>query len=222
MSLLDIIGPVMIGPSSSHTAGAVRLGLLARQSWSGKMTKADIYMRGSFAATYWGHGTDKGIVAGLLGFEPDDSRVPAALAIAKEQGLEIRFYTEEDPGGHPNTARIVMFDGQRSMEVIGCSIGGGSVRLLSINGFEVRIDGSATALVVTHQDQPGIVSALSSHLSQNGINIAGMSLSRKFKGQEAVAVLTLDGDITEEQRLELEQACPQGSRVLVIAPLSEV
>lgn len=222
MSLLNIIGPVMVGPSSSHTAGAVRLGLLARQSWSGPIARADIFLRGSFAATYWGHGTDKGLVAGLLGLSPDDSRVRDAFGLAQEQGLVVNFFTEEDPTGHPNTARMVLSDGERSMEVIGCSIGGGQVRLLSINGFEMSLDGSATALVVTHRDQPGIVSALSTRLADLGINIASMTLSRKFRGREAVAVLTLDGTIDEKTRQELEEACPEGSRVLVIDPLEEV
>lgn len=221
MSLLNIIGPVMVGPSSSHTAGAVRLGLLARQSWCGPITRADIFLRGSFAATYWGHGTDKGLVAGLLGLQPDDPRVRNAFELAEEAGMTVNFFTEEGAGGHPNTARMVLTDGTDTMEVVGCSIGGGLVRLLSINGFDVTLDGSATALVVTHKDQPGIVSALSSNLAREGINIASMSLSRKFKGQQAVAVLTLDGTITETQRQTLERACPEGSRVLVIEPLAE-
>lgn len=221
MSLMNIIGPVMVGPSSSHTAGAVRLGLLARQSWSGPITRADIFLRGSFAATYWGHGTDKGLVAGLLGLQPDDPRVREAFALAEEAKMTVNFFTEEDPSGHPNTARLVLTDGTRSMTIVGCSIGGGAVRLLSINGFDMALDGSAPALVVTHQDQPGIVAALSTRLSALGINIASMSLSRKFRGQQAVAVLTLDGLISEDERQKLEQACPAGSRVLVIEPLED-
>ena len=219
MSMLDIIGPVMVGPSSSHTAGAVRLGLLARQTWAKPITSADLYLRGSFAATYWGHGTDRGLLAGLMGLQPDDPQIVNAFQLADELGLEYHFYTEDDPGGHPNTARFVLTNGQSVMELIGCSVGGGMVLLTSINGFDVAIDGMSTTLVVPHRDQPGIISALSSEMTHRGINIASMRLSRKFRGDQAVAVMEVDSPVDEPLRKVLEASLPEDCRVLVIQPL---
>jgi len=124
--LSDIIGPVMVGPSSSHTAGAAKLGRLARRVWNDEVSKVDIYLRGSFAATYWGHGTDKALVGGLLGFLPHDERIKDALNIARERGMEYRFFAENIDGAHPNSVRFVLYGNGRTMEVVGASLGGGS------------------------------------------------------------------------------------------------
>ena len=128
MSLMDIIGPVMIGPSSSHTAGAVRIGMLARRIWGWQrpLGEARLFLRGSFAATYWGHGTDRGLVAGLLRMNPDDLRIPHAFEAAAEAGLKFSFDSEEVDGAHPNSVRVLMTDGGDRTEIVGASVGGGA------------------------------------------------------------------------------------------------
>lgn len=211
----------MIGPSSSHTAGAVRLGLLARRVWSRPVKQVDIYLRGSFAATYWGHGTDKGIVGGLMGMAPDDLRIPTAFELAEVQGLTVRFHQERVDGAHPNSARLVLHDETTTMEIIGASVGGGAVMLQEINGFAVNVDGLSTTLVVAHRDQPGIVALIADRLALLGLNIASMSLTRKRRGQDAVAVLSIDGALSEEEARDIESSCPKGSKVILIQPLEE-
>lgn len=197
MSLFDIIGPVMIGPSSSHTAGAVRIGMLARRlwGWNRPLRTVRLYLRGSFAATYWGHGTDKGIVAGLLRMEPDDLRIPNAFDVAREEGLYFTFETEEVDGAHPNSVRVVMTDGSETCEVVGASVGGGAVQLRSINGFDVKVPFDQPALIVMQHDRPGVVAAITGQLVRYGLNVAAMTMERGSRGGVAVSVFILDGEV---------------------------
>ena len=192
MPIWDIIGPVMIGPSSSHTAGAVRLGRMIRLCWGEEIKKADIYMRGSFAGTGEGHGTDKALLAGLLGFTPDDPAVRDGIKIAHKRGLDFTFYAEDVEGAHPNSARVVITGGERTMEAIGASVGGGAVELQELDGFQVGISGTLPAIIILNRDVQGVVSSVTSFLSSHKINIATMKLHRDARGGYATMVLELD------------------------------
>src|SRR5215210_265680 len=158
VSLLDIIGPVMVGPSSSHTAGACRLGLLARGLVGGTPERATIELHGSFARTGEGHGTDKAIVAGLLGFRPDDARIREALDIAEREGLAFRFEkTTIAEDAHPNTVRLTLERGTRTAVVTGSSLGAGRVHLTEIDGYPVEVTGSLWTVVLVAEDRPGSI-----------------------------------------------------------------
>jgi L-serine dehydratase len=192
--IFGIMGPVMVGPSSSHTAGALRLARLAREVFGGQPAAAVISLHGSFAKTGRGHGTHLALVAGLLGMAVDDTRLPAAMAMAAAAGLEVTFVEVDlGPDAHPNTA---VFDlsspGRKAMRVAGASLGGGLVRLAEINGFPVSVSGALDALVVAHHDTPGIIARLCSVMALYDVNIAGMNVSRRGRGGEALTVLELD------------------------------
>lgn len=197
--VFDIVGPIMIGPSSSHTAGAARLGLMAGKILGEKAVKADIGLHGSFAQTYMGHGTNKALIGGIMGFEPDDERLRSALEIAEETGLEYSFTTMDIPEAHPNTAVIDLTGVTgRTVRIIGASIGGGNIRISHIGEFEVHLTGKYPALVVVHNDRPGVVNKITTILARYGINIAYMKLSRKNRGEEAMMILETDDELSDE------------------------
>ena len=218
--LSDIIGPVMVGPSSSHTAGAAKLGRLARRVWNEEVSRVDIYLRGSFAATYWGHGTDKALVGGLLGFLPHDERIKDALNIAREKGMEYRFFAENIDGAHPNSVRFVLYGNDKVMEVVGASLGGGVVELQEIDGFRLSLKGDLAALVTFHVDRPGVVAAVTGLLAKHDVNIATMHLYRQGRGGKAAMVIEIDSDLKEEVKEELLASHPALMRVIFI-PLAE-
>lgn len=218
--LSDIIGPVMVGPSSSHTAGAAKLGRLARRVWNDEVSKVDIYLRGSFAATYWGHGTDKALVGGLLGFLPHDERIKDALNIARERGMEYRLFAENIDGAHPNSVRFVLYGNDRIMEVVGASLGGGVVELQEIDGFRLSLKGDLAALVTFHVDRPGVLAAVTGLLAKHDVNIATMHLYRQGRGGKAAMVIEIDGDLKQEAKEELQRSHPALMRVIFI-PLAE-
>jgi len=218
--LSDIIGPVMVGPSSSHTAGAAKLGRLARRVWNEEVSRVDIYLRGSFAATYWGHGTDKALVGGLLGFLPHDERIKDALNIAREKGMEYRFFAENIDGAHPNSVRFVLYGNDKVMEVVGASLGGGVVELQEIDGFRLSLKGDLAALVTFHVDRPGVVAAVTGLLAKHDVNIATMHLYRQGRGGKAAMVIEIDGDLKQEAKEELQRSHPALMRVIFI-PLAE-
>jgi L-serine dehydratase len=193
VSLLDIIGPVMVGPSSSHTAGACRLGLLARGLVGGTPDRAKIELHGSFARTGEGHGTDKAIVAGLMGFRPDDDRIRDALQIAEREGLEYRFEkTTLDEEAHPNSVRMTIERGERSTVMMGSSLGAGRVLVTQIDGFPVEVSGNYHTIVLVAEDTKGSVARIATLLSDDGINIATLRLTRKKRGGDAFMVIELD------------------------------
>lgn len=193
VSLLDIIGPVMVGPSSSHTAGACRLGLLARGLVGGTPDRANIELHGSFARTGEGHGTDKAIVAGLMGFRPDDDRIRTALEIAERDGLDYRFEkTTIDEEAHPNTVRITVERGDRSSVMIGSSLGAGRVMVTQVDGYPVEVSGNFHTIVLVAEDVKGSVARIASLLADHGLNIATLRLTRKKKGGDAFMVIELD------------------------------
>ncbi|MGP1585220.1 MAG: L-serine ammonia-lyase, iron-sulfur-dependent subunit beta [Schwartzia sp. (in: firmicutes)] len=191
--VFDIVGPVMIGPSSSHTAGAVRLGLMARAILGEEPVRAGIQLTGSFARTYRGHGTDKALAAGILGFLPDDVRIREALSLAPSLGLEIAFQKVDIPDAPPNTAVIHLTGAAgHTVKVEGASIGGGNIRIFAIDGFSVELSGELPALITIHRDKPGVMMRVTSILAEEGLNIAFMRLSRQHRGEMAMMILELD------------------------------
>ncbi|WKW11398.1 L-serine ammonia-lyase, iron-sulfur-dependent subunit beta [Pseudogemmatithrix spongiicola] len=195
VSILDIIGPVMVGPSSSHTAGACRLGLVARDLVAGTPTKALIELHGSFARTGEGHGTDKAIVGGLLGFRPDDERLRDALGIMEKEGLDWRFEKTtlgDEPEVHPNTVRITVTREHRHHVMVGASLGAGRIKVSQIDGYPVEVDGSHHTIVMVAEDIKGSIARISGILSDNDVNIATLRLTRKHRGGDAFMVIEVD------------------------------
>ena len=208
MDAFDIIGPIMVGPSSSHTAGAVRIGKYAQAILGEPVTKADIYFSGSFAKTYQGHGTDKAIVAGLMGMDTDDLRIRNSLELAKEAGMEYTFIPTQIDDAHPNTVLLKLTGvNGKQWEVEGASVGGGRISIRRINGTPVDISGDATTLLVYHLDTPGMISDVTNILARRGVNIGKFELRRAVKGGEAVMVIEIDGDI-EDSTNELIRRFP--------------
>ena len=206
VSLLDIIGPVMVGPSSSHTAGACRLGLLARCLVGGTPERARIELHGSFARTGEGHGTDKAIVGGLMGFRPDDERIRDALGIAERAGLDYRFEKTtlgEENEIHPNTARMTLERGDRSSVMVGSSLGAGRVLVTQIDGYPVEVTGNYNTIVLVAEDVPGSVARIATILAEDGINIATLRLTRKERGGDAFMVIEVDEQPDEKVRADI-------------------
>ena len=199
MNVFDIIGPVMVGPSSSHTAGAVRIGLIAKKLLGEELKSAVINLYGSFLDTGKGHGTQKAIVAGLLGMQPDDIRIPHSLELAKEARLQITFGEAELKDAHPNAAQLFLTGvSNRQLEVVGESLGGSRINIAQIDGISTNFSGDYPTLVVHNQDQPGHVAEVTSMLSHKMVNIAAMHLYRANRGGEAVMVVECDQEIPKE------------------------
>jgi L-serine dehydratase len=216
LTVFDIIGPVMIGPSSSHTAGALRIAAVARNILGGEPRRADIGLTGSYARTGRGHGTDKALVAGLLGMASDDERIRDSFAIAGERGLEIRFSEIRIPKAHPNTARLFLTgNDRRECSVEGASVGGGSIVITNVNGMETAFSGSEDTLIIAHQDIPGMIAEVASLMGEHGINIGNFRLSRPHRGYQAVMVLEIDGGMNEEIAEKL-RALPHIDNVVFI------
>jgi len=192
MSIFNIMGPVMIGPSSSHTAGAARIGKMARLIFADDIKKADIKLHGSFASTAQGHGTDRAIVGGLLGFSPDDERIRDSFQLAEEEGMNINFQSANFKGAHPNTALVSMKNEVRELEVMASSIGGGSIKVTRIEDYDVDLSGKYPTLWVVHYDRPGKVNLITSILSSYEVNIAFMHVIRKKRGAIASSIIELD------------------------------
>ena len=217
MPLWDIIGPVMIGPSSSHTAGAVRIGRIVRLCWGSDVKNANIYMRGSFATTGEGHGTDKAILAGLLGYAPDDPEVRDGREFALRSGMNFNFYEEDLEGAHPNSVRIELWDdGGRRMDATAASLGGGAVSLQELDGFEVDVSCLLPVIIIMNRDVHGVVGAVTTYLSSHGINIATMKLHRDSRGGLATMVLELDGGESAVTSEEINNVHPAIVRVISI------
>ena len=201
--MFDIIGPIMVGPSSSHTAGAARIGRVARSLFNREPKWAVISFYGSFAKTYKGHGTDVAIVAGLLDYDTSDSRLIQSLEIAKELDMDIKFIEEDSITDHPNTVRIQMGDDVGEMELVGISIGGGKIEILELNGFELRLSGHHPAILVVHDDRFGAIASVSNILAKHEINIGHMEVSRKDIGKMALMTIEVDQNINEDILNEL-------------------
>lgn len=196
MNIFDILGPVMVGPSSSHTAGAVRIGRVSRKLLNDIPSKAEIFFHGSFALTGVGHGTDKAVVAGLLGMETDDIRIPRSLDIARKQGFEFTISPTELKDAHPNTVfmRLKGKNG-RELEILASSTGGGRISIDEIDGIETGFTGDYNTLVVHNTDTAGHIALVSTALSEAGVNIAALRLCRNKRGGYAVMVAETDQPI---------------------------
>lgn len=204
MNIFDIMGPIMVGPSSSHTAGAVRMGRVARHLLGSQPVRAEIQLHGSFAATGAGHGTDRAIVAGLLDLTPDDPAIPHSLQLAQKAGMEISIRPVELRGAHPNTAILDLTNAEgRTLSVSASSLGGGRIRVNAIDGMEASFSGDYPTLIIRNEDKPGIVSEVSYALSRRNANIATMQLYRDRRGGLAVMVIECDAPVPTVVREEL-------------------
>lgn len=199
ISIFSVTGPVMIGPSSSHTAGAAKLARIAREIVSAPFTHVSFGLHGSFAKTYKGHGTDRALVAGSLGFKEDNERLADSFELAKESNLTFDFYETELEGLHENSVKITFtLENGKNRTVIGSSIGGGQIVIRQIDDYEVEFDASSPTLIINHNDKVGVIGNLTRILSENNVNIAVMKLSRKQKGGKAFCILEIDGPISDE------------------------
>jgi L-serine dehydratase len=199
VNVFDIIGPVMIGPSSSHTAGAVRMGRISLKILGEEAVKADIGLAGSFAMTYRGHGTDRALIAGILGLLPDDELIRDSFPLAKERGLEFSFSEVKIPRSHPNTARLHL-TGKSGKEcaVQGASVGGGSVLITVVNEMETAFTGNSDTLIIAHKDMPGMIASVATVMAESGINIGNFRLNRPNRGFQAVMTVEVDGDMNRD------------------------
>lgn len=200
ISVFDVLGPNMIGPSSSHTAGAEIIAFLAQKMLTPPLQRVDFTLYGSFAKTYHGHGTDRALLGGIMGFSADDSRIRDSFRIAEERGIAYRFMTNEtETEVHPNTVDIRMENAAGQVMCIrGESLGGGKVRIVRINGVEVDFTGEYNALIVVQQDKPGVVAHITKTLSDRGVNIAFMRLFREEKGSKAYTIVESDERLPED------------------------
>lgn len=201
--LFDILGPITVGPSSSHTTGAIRIGLIAHMLLSENVKKAVITFYGSFAETYKGHGTDKAVLGGLLGFSTDNEQVRDSLEIAAAKGIEYEIIASDDPSDHPNTVKIEAWSEHFKISLTGVSLGGGVMKICEIEGHRVDVFCRLDTLVIFNHDQPGVVASVTGILSSHGINISNLTLSRSSKAGDAIMVIETDVPVYDSTCEEL-------------------
>ncbi|MGM0396478.1 MAG: L-serine ammonia-lyase, iron-sulfur-dependent subunit beta [Bacillota bacterium] len=197
-SVFDIIGPVMVGPSSSHTAGPVRIGQIARRLFDSQPEKILVRLYGSFAETYKGHASDVAVIGGILNYETDDPRIPDSLKHARDMGIDVTFVKEEAIPEHPNTLKITMTKGDEKLDLSAISIGGGVVRITELNGFPLKLSGESPAILVFHRDVYGCIAAAATILAEHRVNVASMDVSRIAKGDIALMTIETDQPVTQE------------------------
>ncbi|WP_300382291.1 L-serine ammonia-lyase, iron-sulfur-dependent subunit beta [Clostridium sp.] len=221
MGVFDILGPIMVGPSSSHTAGAARLGKVARIIAGGEVQEVDFLLHGSFAKTYKGHGTDRALVAGIMDMSPSDDRLRDSIELAKEKGIKINFEEVDLGDYHPNTVKIIILrvDGKKC-EVVGSSIGGGNIEIIEVNGNRVQFTGAYHTIITSHKDIPGAVAKVTHILYSHGINIAFMNLERKQKGKNATMTFEVDSKVSKEL-IEMIKAIEGIEKVILINKAEE-
>lgn len=203
-AIFDIIGPVMIGPSSSHTAGACRIGYTAQSIIKVPITEVIFTLYGSFAKTYRGHGTDIALLAGFLGIKPDDERLKEAFSIAENRGLNYKFIESNEESNHPNTVLITAKTNRLDVwNILGVSIGGGKMIITAINDIDVQFTGEFNTLITHHKDNSGMLAKISTLLSEHRINIAFMKLYREEKGKKAIGIIETDENIDPSVLSEL-------------------
>lgn len=217
-SSFDILGPVMIGPSSSHTAGAARIGNIARKIYGGKIRSVTFYLHGSFAETYKGHGTDRALLAGLLGMDPSDDRLKSSKDIARDKGLDFKFVPTVIEGAHPNTVMIEMDGECGKMKVTGTSVGGGNIVITKIDDFNLEFNGDYPTLITSYTDKPGVVAKVSKILNKYNINIAFMRVFRNQKGERATMIIEMDSALSSQAMDEIKKL-PGMSQVMMIDPV---
>lgn len=205
-SVFDIIGPIMIGPSSSHTAGAVRIGKIVSSIFGEVPTEVEFQLFHSFAKTYRGHGTDVALVAGILGMDTDDPRIPNALDLAREKGIKVYWkVNKESNTPHPNTTRIIIKNEHKTISATGVSIGGGNIQVTELNGFAVNLNMNTPTLIIVHQDVPGMIAKVTDILSDHGINIAQMNVTREKAGEKAIMIIEVDSRQCDEAVQQIEK-----------------
>ncbi|MDO4565408.1 MAG: L-serine ammonia-lyase, iron-sulfur-dependent subunit beta [Clostridia bacterium] len=216
-SVFDIIGPRMTGPSSSHTAGAVRLAHTAAHIVGKPISKVKFTLYGSFAETGRGHGTDKALIAGILRLMPDDARIKDAYQLAQDAELMVEFEYSDAPVKHPNTVRISAQDrdGEKT-EVVGQSVGGGNILITEINGLDVELTGDYPTLIVQHSDVPGVIAEVSHVLAQLGINIAFMRVFRHGRGEDAYMCIETDTPVTGEMQTIITSLCKSIQKLFAV------
>lgn len=221
-SAFDILGPIMIGPSSSHTAGAARLGKIARTIAGGKILKVQFLLHGSFAKTYKGHGTDKALVAGILGMDPWDENLKKSIILAREEGIIIEFKEIDLGDVHPNTVKfIIEKDNEETCEMVGSSIGGGNVVISEVDGDKIEFTGNYPTILINHMDVPGMVAKVSDILYKHKINIAFMRVYRKStRGSGATMVFEVDDLISEDVVNEINEIS-NIKKIRAINPITE-
>jgi len=207
VSILDVMGPVMVGPSSSHTAGTARLGRVAREILDEDPVDVKFYLHPPLAATYRGHGSDFALVGGAIGLNVDDPRIPEALRIAEQMEVDVTFSEEDQGDVHPNTVRIEIKGKTREAEIAGSSIGGGVIEVFKINGFQTRFKGDSPTLLLFYRDRPGMISEVTQIIADEGINIASLSCSRKQRGKDAFMQIDVDSPLS---KAALERICSIG------------
>lgn len=206
ISIMDVVGPVMIGPSSSHTAGAVRLGEVAQAICGQHFDRVEFGLHGSFARTYRGHGTDLALLAGVMGMAPDDERIADAFALAERRGLSCRFYEKELENVHENAVEIRFFDRERLLlAVIGSSIGGGRIMINYLNGRRIDLSAEYPTLVICHKDVKGVISHITGILAEADYNVGTLKLTRDARGEQAWSIIELDEPIEGTLVKELRQ-----------------
>ena len=204
-SVFDIMGPVMIGPSSSHTAGAVRIGKIVHSILGEQPTEVEFHLYQSFAKTYRGHGTDLALVAGILGMETNDPRIPESLEIADKAGIKVFWHIHKDEKAyHPNTAKIIIKSATKSMSIKGISIGGGNIQVTELNGFDVALNMNTPTLIIVHQDVPGMIAKVTDSLSKHNINIAQMNVTRENAGEKAIMIIEIDSRDVDQALAEIK------------------
>ena len=197
VSILDVMGPVMVGPSSSHTAGTARLGRVARELLSEDPVDVHFYLHPPLAATYRGHGSDFALVGGAIGLNVDDPRIPEAIRIAEQMGVNIAFSEEDHGDVHPNTVRVEIKGPNREAEIVGSSIGGGVIEVFKLNGFQTRFKGDSPTLLLFYRDRPGMISEVTKVIAEEGINIASLYCSRKQRGKDAFMQIDVDSPLSD-------------------------
>lgn len=198
-SVFDIIGPIMIGPSSSHTAGAVRIGKIVNSIFGEIPETVTFHLFNSFAKTYRGHGTDKALVAGILGMDTDNPNIKQSLELAHQAGIRIYWDILKDSNvPHPNTVKITVEKGGKKMSITGVSIGGGNIEVTELNGFSVSLKMNTPTLIIVHQDIPGMIAKVTDILSECGINIAQMNVTRENAGEKAIMIIEVDSRDCQE------------------------
>ncbi len=197
-SIFTVAGPIMVGPSSSHTAGAAKLGRVAKQIVGKDFDRVEFFLHGSFEKTGKGHGTDKALLAGVMGIKEDDDRLPNSFEIAQKAGLQFSFGEITLENAHENSVRIIFYNKEEKIaQIEGASIGGGEILITKIDGYEVKIRSNLTTIFVRQNDKKGVISHVAEVLSQNDINIATMNVSRSAKAADAMCIVEVDGDIDE-------------------------
>lgn len=216
-SVFDIIGPRMTGPSSSHTAGAVRIALMARHIAQKDVAKVKFTLYGSFSETGKGHGTDKALIAGALGMQPDDVRIKDAYAIAMEQGIGVEMIFSDEPVDQPNTVAIEITGASGDQtDVTGVSVGGGNILITKINGLGVEITGEYPTLIVQHKDELGIIAEVTHVLATLKINIAFMRSFRHGKGEDAYMTIETDQPVTQKTIDTINIMCPSVTKLFAV------